>query len=117
MVEHVVHRHHVGAGQGARNRKKIWNVYQIAAQALERCAKFAIAAQRSFRRGQWNRLKIERQSADLFNFAWRPDKKILILAIQPSQRAHDISEIGTDAELGHPPDVDRDLHGWHLTTE
>src|SRR5205809_642575 len=37
--------------------------------------------------------------------------------VETSERADHIADIRAYAELGHPPNVDRDLHRWHLTTE
>src|SRR4029077_16793968 len=42
---------------------------------------------------------------------------ILVVAIEFSQSADDVADVGADAELSHPSDVDGDFHRRHLTTE
>src|SRR5579864_536650 len=37
--------------------------------------------------------------------------------VEAPQRAYHIANVGAYAKLGHPPDVDGDLHPRHLTTD
>jgi hypothetical protein len=55
-------------------------------------------------------LEIRRQRPDFLNLGGRPDQKILILLIKPAKRANNIADVCADAKLGHPSDVDGDLH-------
>src|SRR5579864_2321755 len=62
-------------------------------------------------------MEVGRQGANFFDLGWRTDQNKLVLVVESAQRAHHIADICADAELGHPPYVDGDLHGRHLTIE
>src|SRR5579863_3343522 len=111
-----MHRHDIAAGKRTWNRKQIRNVDQVAVQALQSSPKLAIALHRPLRRRQRYGVKVRRQGADFLNLRRRPNQKIFILAVEPPQRANHITDVRTYAKLSHPPDVDRDLHRWHLNT-
>src|SRR6266700_7202146 len=66
---------------------------------------------------QRDRMKIGRQRADFLDLCRRAGQQKLILMIESPQRANHIADICAYAKLGHPPNIDGDLHGWHLTTE
>ena len=59
---------------------------------------------------QANTLKVWRKRSDLRDFFGRADQYILIFVIQPAQGADYVTRISSDAEFGHSPDIDRDLH-------
>ena len=60
---------------------------------------------------QRDRLKVGRQRADLRYFLWGTDQEIFVREIQPAQRPHHIASVRAHAELGHPPNINGDLHG------
>src|ERR1700730_7622457 len=115
VLEHVVDRHHIGTRQRPRQGKKIGDMRQVAIQSLHRIAELTIASKGTLSAKQWNRLEVWRQSANFINLGRRPDQKILVLVVEPAQRANHITDIGAHAKLGHPPYVDGDSHRWHLT--
>src|ERR1700674_2814684 len=92
-------------------------MHQITIQTLENGATFEVP----FRGGpvvqQRDRLKVWRERIDLRYLLRRTDKKIFIRVIQPAQRPHHIPRVSAYAELGHPPDINGDLHGTDLTTK
>src|ERR1700687_829202 len=115
MLEHVVDRHHIGTGQRPREGKKIGDMDEVAIQSLQCVAELTIPLNGTLSGKQGNRLEVWRQRADFLDLGRRPDQKILVLVVEPAQRANHITDIGSHAKLGHPPYVDGDSHRWHLT--
>src|ERR1700691_1677324 len=62
-------------------------------------------------------MKIRRQRPDLLYLDRRADQKVSGFVVQPPQGSNHIADIRAHAELGHPPDVDGDLHGRDLIIE
>src|SRR5579871_685804 len=116
MLQHVVHGHHVRARQHPGNRKQVGNMHQVAFQTLHDRAELPEAGHRPFRLGQRHGVKICRQRANLFDFFGRSDQEVGGLVVDPSQVAHHVADISSHAELGHPANVDGDLHQGHLIT-
>src|SRR6202140_3366383 len=117
MLEHVVDRHHIGTGQRPRQGKKIGDMDEVAIQSLQCVAEPTIPLNGTLSAKQRNRLEVWRQRADFLDLGRRPDQKILVLVVEPAQRADHITDVGAHAKLGHPPYVDGDSHRWHLTIE
>src|ERR1700684_2687609 len=61
-------------------------------------------------------MEVRRQGADFLDLGGRADEEVRGLVVQPSQSPHDIPDVGAYAELGHPPNVDGDLHGRKFNT-
>src|ERR1700687_594062 len=115
MLKHVVDRPPIGTRQRPRQGKKIGDMDQVAIQSLQRIAELTIPPKRTLSAKQRNRLEVWRQSANFINLGRRPDQKILVLVVEPAERANHITDVGAHAKLGHPPYVDGDSHRWHLT--
>lgn len=79
-----------------------------------------VATQKAFC-GLWRRngncLKIPRQDPNLANLLAGSEEKILIVAIKPGERAHNVARIGAHAKLVHPANIDRNSHIVILTMD
>src|ERR1700682_5660076 len=62
-------------------------------------------------------MKVRRQRANFLDFGRGADQNKLVIMIESSQRANHVADISAHAKFGHPPDVDGNLHRWHLTIE
>ena len=91
-------------------------MYQVAIQPLQSGTELAVSPDGTLGREQRDGLKVWREDADFFHLGRRSDQSVLILLVEPAQRAHHIADVGADAKIPHPPDVDGDLHRWHLIT-
>ena len=92
------------------------NVDNVASQPAHHC----VALQKSLRclwRRHWNGLKISWQNANFADFLLRAKQEILIVAIEPGQRADNIARVCAHAEFGYPANVDRNSHIRILPTE
>src|ERR1700733_12613498 len=90
-------------------------MYQIAVETFQNGAKFAVTLDRTFRRRKFNGMKVGGQRTEFLDLRSRPDQKIFRFTIKPPQRSHHIANVSPDTEVGHAPDVDGNLHRWHLT--
>ena len=86
------------------------DVNQVAAQTPDDRSEFEITFRRGFRLGQRNRVKVRRELADLADLFRGSDQEILILAVEPAERAYDVAGISPNAKIGHSPDVNADFH-------
>ena len=62
-------------------------------------------------------MKVRRQGADFLDLGGSADEEVRGFVVEPSQSSNDITDVCAYAELGHPPNVDGDLHRRHLSTE
>src|SRR5580658_9970465 len=61
-------------------------------------------------------MEVGRQGADFLDLGGRADEEVRGLVVQSSQSPNDIPDVCAHAELGHPPNVDGDLHGRQFST-
>src|SRR5258708_26726875 len=117
MFQHVMNRHDVRARQRSRHREEIGDVDQVAVELLQSRAKLPVAFHGPLRFDEGNGVKVRREGANFLDlFRW-PDQKILASVVEAAQRPYHVADVSPHAKLSHPPDVDSDLHGRHLTTE
>src|SRR5271154_5538912 len=90
---------------------------QVAIELLHRRAKLPVALQRTFRSGERNGAKVRRQRADFVNFCRRPQQQEFIFVVEPAQGSNYVADVSANAKVGHPPNVDSDLHRSDLNTE
>src|SRR5665811_2559460 len=90
---------------------------QVATQPLQGSAELAVSLERTVRREERDGVKVGRQWADFFDLRWGSDQQVPIFAVQSAQRANHIADVSAYTKLGHPPNIDGDLHRRHLTTE
>ena len=117
VLQKIVDRHDVGAGQSAGHPEKMRDVDQITLQAFENGAKLKIALGSGAVVEQRNGLEVRGERTDFRYLLWGANQEILIAMIEAAEGANDVASISADAELGDAPDVDGDLHGSDLTTE
>ena len=86
-------------------------MHQIAAMLANRLAKFQPAREREFPAEERDIPNVGGQGTDLMNAFGRSDKEILIFAVQTPQSAYDVPDVGADAKIGNPANIDGDLHG------
>src|SRR5581483_7996306 len=93
------------------------NVDQIAAKPPQNISKFEKSAHRCVVFPQCYGVKVGWKRANLFGLLRRADQ---VISIQPSQAAqcpNDVPDVGTNAEIRYPPNVDGYLHSGDLTTK
>src|SRR5258708_34575271 len=90
-------------------------MHQIASQTLDGGAELPRTLDGTIQFEQRNGLEVRRQRTDFLDLGRRAQKQIAGLVIESSQGPHYVADIGADAEFGHPPDVDGDLHSGHLS--
>jgi hypothetical protein len=110
VLHDVVHGYHIGAWQVSRHPEKVGNVHHVAMQPFDDGAKFKVAFGCAVRLQQRHTLEIRRQRSDLRYCLRRTDQEILVGAIEPAQRTHDIPGVGANPKFCDPPDINRDLH-------
>src|SRR5580658_9865717 len=78
MFQHIVHRHHVGAWQCARDGKQIRDVHQIAFQPLHNRAKLTEALEGALGLRKRNRVKVMREGPISLTLAGEPMRKYVV---------------------------------------
>src|SRR5581483_5106378 len=116
MLENVVNRHHIAAGQCPGKPEQMRDMDQIAAQAFHNGAKFEVAFGDSIRFQQRHSGKIGRKRTDFLDFFRRPDQNIFVYTIDPAHGADNIANVSANAELRHAADIDGHSHGDDLIT-
>jgi hypothetical protein len=92
-------------------------MHKIAVQAPKDRPEFEISARGSVGQGEGDSLEIRRERTNFTGFFWRSDQEIGILVVQPAQGANNVADIGAYTEVGHTPDIDRNVHWEDLTIE
>jgi hypothetical protein len=89
----------------------VGDVHEIAAVLANGLSKFHPATERKFPAEERDIPNVGGQGTDLLNAFRRSDKEVLILAVQAAQSADDVPDVGADAKIGNPANIDGDLHG------
>ncbi len=105
-----MHGHYVRARKSARKPKQVRDMHQSAIETLEDGAALEVTPGSGIGLKQRDRLKVGWERSDFRHFFGRTDQKIFVLMVQPGKRPYDVARVGSDAKLGHAPDIDGYLH-------
>ena len=59
---------------------------------------------------QMDSLEVGWKRTNFLQFGRGSQQKIVSLMIEPAERPDNITNVGADAKLAHPPDIDSDSH-------
>src|SRR5579862_4405743 len=95
----------------------MWDMDHVAVQAADNRVEFQVALKVVVASSQGHGVKVRRQHTALRHFYGRANEVVIALAVQTSQRADHVANIGANSEFRHSTDVDGYFHEWNLTTE